>query len=275
MAAEALSANEEILVIETPERVPLHFALASIGNRFLACALDHTLQVLLLLSLTLIAYATGRDAFPGDWFANAPRWALALFIIAGFLIWSGYFALFEWQWHGQTPGKRLLQLRVIREDGRPITFWEAFARNLLRICDMLPPPFYSIGLIAVFTSSRDQRIGDLFAGRVVVRERAAQAPTFAELFSAPTSDAALRRTFKPLPFAGDVRVVTEREIEVVETFLRRRWDLTDKMREWMAWRIAWPLLFKIRPEFDRANFTYEAFLEELIHRYREQHRFTA
>ena len=44
----------------------------------------------------------------------------------------GYFAFFEWIWNGQTPGKRWLKLRVIREDGRPITFFEAAVRNLLR-----------------------------------------------------------------------------------------------------------------------------------------------
>ena len=66
---------------------------------------------------------------------------------------SSYFAFFEWIWNGQTPGKRWLKLRVIREDGRPITFWEAAVRNLLRTFDMMPAPFYSIGLISVFSSS--------------------------------------------------------------------------------------------------------------------------
>ena len=90
--------------------------------------------------------------------------------------------------NGQTPGKRLLKLRVIREDGRPITLWEAIARNLLRIFDAVPGfvfPVYSVGLISIFMSRRDQRIGDLFAGTVVIRERTDEAPTFAETFSQP------------------------------------------------------------------------------------------
>ena len=71
---------------------------------------------------------------------------------------DGYFAVFEWVWRGQTPGKRWLKLRVIREDGRPISFFEAMIRNLLRVVDIIFPPFYSIGLISVFASARDQRV---------------------------------------------------------------------------------------------------------------------
>jgi uncharacterized RDD family membrane protein YckC len=266
--------TDETLIIETPERVPLHFALASIGNRFLACAVDHFLQTLALASVVVVFFLTGVGV--EDWearLAEAPKWALALLIVAGFLIWSGYFVLFEWAWNGQTPGKRWLRLRVIREDGRPITFWEAAARNLVRIFDMLPSTLYSVGLVAVFISSRDQRVGDMVAGTVVVREREAQAPSFEDVFSAPTSDAALRRSFKPVPFKAALAPLTEPEVEVIEAFLRRRWDLNDAPRQWMAWRIATPLLYKLKPEFDPAEFTYEGFLEELLHRYRAAHRF--
>src|SRR5215212_5901761 len=103
--------------------------------------------------------------------AGAPKWVLAVLIVAVSAVWSGYFAVFEWAWRGQTPGKRWLKLRVIREDGRPISFWEASVRNLLRPLDMFPMGSYSIGLIAVFVSTRDQRIGDMVGGTVVVRER--------------------------------------------------------------------------------------------------------
>ena len=145
----ATLATEDILIIETPERVPLHFALASIGNRFLACAIDHTLQCsrsfLIVTAFTIVANFSSL----GEQFANAPKWVQALLIVIVFLIFSAYFAFFEWIWNGQTPGKRMLKLRVIREDGRPVTFWEATVRNLLRTLDMMPAPFYSIGLISV------------------------------------------------------------------------------------------------------------------------------
>jgi uncharacterized RDD family membrane protein YckC len=270
----AALATEDVLVIETPERVPLHFPLASIGNRFLACAIDHALQVLALILMIIAFTLVANYSSFGEKLTNAPKWVLAALVVIVFLILSGYFAFFEWIWNGQTPGKRWLKLRVIREDGRPVTFWEAAVRNLLRTFDMMPAPFYSIGLISVFVSSSDQRVGDMIAGTVVVREREAEAPAFTQVFESSVSDVALRRSFKPVEFSGELNCLTEREIEVVETFLRRRWDLADVPRQWMAWRVSLPLMYKIRPTYDLATFTYEGFLEELLHRYRAHHRFS-
>ena len=269
----AVIATEETLVIETPERVPLHFALASIGNRFLACAIDHAIQFLTIGIMALAFLIVANYSNVGDKLTNAPKWVYAVGIIVIFLLLSGYFAFFEWLWSGQTPGKKWLKLRVIREDGRPITFFEAAVRNLLRDFDIMPAPFYSIGLISVFISSKDQRIGDMVAGTVVVREREAEAPAFAELFATNVSDLALRRSFRPVPFTADLNKLTEAEIEVVETFLRRRWDLQDVPRQWMAWRVSMPIMYKLRPDYNVAEFTYEGFLEELLHRYRAEHRF--
>lgn len=266
--------TEDILIIETPERVPLHFALASIGNRFLACAIDHTIQALALGLIALSSYLIANFSNLGGMLATAPKWVYAVMILLLFLTFSGYFAFFEWLWSGQTPGKRWLKLRVIREDGRPITFWEASVRNLLRSLDMMPFPFYSVGLIAVFSTNRDQRMGDMVAGTVVVREREAEAPAFAEVFGAPVSDPALRRSFKPVDFTASLSSLTESEIQVVETFLRRRWDLSEVPRQWMAWRVSLPILYKIRPGYDLSTFTYEGFLEELLHRYLKEHRFS-
>ena len=267
--------TEDTLVIETPERVPLHFALASIGNRFLACAVDHAIQGCGIAIIAIASLILANFTAVWEFFASAPKWILAVMILLLFLTFSGYFAFFEWIWSGQTPGKRWLKLRVLREDGRPITFWEASVRNLLRCFDMFPAPFYSIGLISVFANSRDQRVGDMVAGTVVVREREAEAPEFAQVFASPVSDPALRRSFKPVDFVADVNILTESEIQVVETFLRRRWDLGDVPRQWMAWRVALPILYKIRPTYEVEKFTYEGFLEELLHRYLQQHRFSS
>src|SRR3954471_7990882 len=118
-------ATEDTLIIETPERVPLHFALASIGNRFLACAIDHAIQVLALGFIGLAFFLIANSSNIQSAFTTAPKWVLAVMIIVLFLILTGYFAFFEWLWSGQTPGKRWLKLRVLREDGRPITFWES------------------------------------------------------------------------------------------------------------------------------------------------------
>jgi uncharacterized RDD family membrane protein YckC len=167
----ATLATEDVLIIETPERVPLHFGLASIGNRFLACAIDHAIQTVVLGIIGLAAFLLANFSLLEQFISSAPKWVYAVMLIMLFLVVAGYFTFFEWIWSGQTPGKRWLKLRVIREDGRPITFWEASVRNLVRTLDIMPTPFYSIGLISVFSTKRDQRIGDMVAGTVVVRER--------------------------------------------------------------------------------------------------------
>jgi uncharacterized RDD family membrane protein YckC len=281
MAAQIIE-TEETLIIETPERVPLAFALASIGNRFLAAAIDHAIQysaiVLVVWAFLNIANidVLGGSNSENKTLADLPNWTIAVMIICLFLLFTGYFILFEWLWGGQTPGKRLLRLRVIREDGRPITLWEAIARNLLRIFDSVPGffvPIYSVGLIVIFLSKRDQRVGDIFAGTVVIRERSDEAPTFADTFSNPVSDAAFRRVQKRTQFDADISIIGDREIEVVESFLRRRWDLTERQRIWMAWRVALPIMYKIKPNYDAATFSYEGFLEELLHRYHAKQRF--
>jgi uncharacterized RDD family membrane protein YckC len=283
MDNQSIIETEETLIIETPERVPLAFALASIGNRFLAVAIDHFIQYFTIFVVTWLAfYATGitdtikRSSSAASMFDQAPKWTLAILIIVLFILFTGYFVFFEWLWNGQTPGKRLMKLRVIREDGRPITFWESLARNILRLFDTFPGffiPIYSVGLIIIFMSGRDQRIGDIFAGTVVVRERTDEAPAFTEVFSSPVSDTAFRRVQKKTPFSASLATLKDEEMEVVESFLRRRWELSDKQRIWMAWRVALPIMYKIKPVYNLETFTYEGFLEELLSLYHAKNRF--
>jgi uncharacterized RDD family membrane protein YckC len=269
---------DETLVIETPEHVELHFALATIGNRFLACAIDHTLQVISLTVIYIIArnLSAGMRSLEGALFDGAGEsglWVIAISIIVSFAVFFGYFIFFETVWSGQTPGKRWLKLRVIQDDGRPITFFAAMTRNLIRLADMIPPPFYSIGIISVFSSERAKRLGDYVANTVVVKERAAEAPKFDEVFESEIIDTAMRRVAPAVDFQGDVRAITPSEISVVENFLRRRYDIPEHPRLWLAWRIAIPLLEKIRPAYDPSGFSYEGFLEELLARYRVQARY--
>lgn len=269
---------DETLIIETPEHVELHFALATIGNRFLACAIDHLIQLLTLILIAFAAYelsswvrALSRQLV-GDT-QEGSLWVMAAAILAGFVVFVGYFIFFETIWSGQTPGKRWLKLRVIQEDGRPITFFASLARNLLRLMDMTPPPFYSVGIVSVFASQRAKRLGDFVANTVVVKERTAEAPTFDEVFASEVIDSAHRRTAPAVDFQGDVRMVSPAEIVVVENFLRRRYDIPEHPRAWLAWRVAAPLLEKMRPYYDPAAFDYEGFLEELLARYRVQRKY--
>lgn len=276
---EQLIQAEEILVIETPERVPLTFSLASIGNRFIAVAIDHAIQYTLIFVVMWVCLEiAGVSVFGsgGAGIEQLPNWTIAIMLLIVFALFIGYFIAFEMLWNGQTPGKRLMKLRVIRDDGRPITIWESVARNVLRMFDAIPGfliPVYSVGLIVVFLSPRDQRVGDAFAGTVVIRERTDEAPAFKDVFSSRITDSALIRV-KPHPLLKiDISTVTPDEIDVVETFLRRRWDLADRHRDWMAWRVALPLMYKLKPGYDTETFSYEGFLEELLHRFNARKRY--
>lgn len=256
--------NDDLLTVETPERVELQFTIASIGTRFLACAIDHLIQmvgiaaIIILTELNLFTLAFGE-------------WAEVVSIIAVFVIFFGYFIVFEALGNGQTPGKRWFGLRVIRFDGRPLDFFSAMARNLMRLADIIPFG-YSVGLVAVFASRHSRRLGDYVANTVVVAERGSDVATYESLFTGEEADAALCRQAPIVDFDGDITAVTPAEILAVETFLRRRDQIPVSPRLWLAWRVATPLLEKIRPRFDPVSFSYEGFLEELIARDRSRHR---
>ena len=145
--------SQDNLIIDTPEQTSLEFPLAGIGSRFLAMAADTAIQgaVGLLVFILLLIVLPGLRLLG----TAAEQWILALFIIAGFLLYSAYFAFFEIVWNGQTPGKRYVQLRGMKDDGRPISAYDAIARNLLRIVDSLPG-FYGVGVISVFFQQAEQ-----------------------------------------------------------------------------------------------------------------------
>ncbi len=123
----------------------------------------------------------------GSWSLQLEQWAGAIFTLVYFASLWGYFAFFEGLRNGQTPGKRRLGIRVVRDTGHPVTFGAAAVRNLLRAADFLPPP-YLIGGLLVALHPRAKRLGDLVAGTVVVRDR----PT--EVTARPTgaSESSLR-----------------------------------------------------------------------------------
>ena len=81
-----------------------------------------------------------------------------------------YSGVFETLWNGQTPGKRVMHLRVLTIDGQPINASQAVLRNLFRLADAMPISFYLVGLISAAANRRYQRLGDLVCGTMVVVE---------------------------------------------------------------------------------------------------------
>jgi uncharacterized RDD family membrane protein YckC len=202
----------EKLIIETPEQTSIEFPLAGIGSRFLAVLIDSAIQVgaLMVLGLIFVGAVFGfRGAGVGG-FSAAGVWAVAILILVYFLLMYGYFILFESIWNGQTPGKRLTHIRVIKDSGQPITVIDAVGRNLLRIIDQLPFA-YGIGVLCAWISPRSKRLGDYVAGTVVVHEKPFE--TVTPRWIAPAQAAAHHY--------GANRLTPE-EYALVEAFLSRR-----------------------------------------------------
>ncbi|MGI4826762.1 MAG: RDD family protein [Janthinobacterium lividum] len=247
------------LSIETPEQVALMFPVAGIGSRSVALLLDHLVQfgvvVVVGLILAVIAAAMGTHTTQ----SLASKWFIAGVIFLGFLLFWGYFALFEAFWRGQTPGKRVMNLRVIKDAGRQITLFESLARNLLRVADYLPS-FYLAGAVTMLCNKRNKRLGDLAAGTIVVHERAEAQPLFHGGSSAtrlfpPTAFPPTNRDFAepwravtpaaPMFAADALQRLSGHDLVVMEAFFGRALDLPLETRAAMAYRIAGEMTAKM------------------------------
>jgi uncharacterized RDD family membrane protein YckC len=156
----------------TPERVSLRYDIAGIGSRGAAALIDTTIQavaglavVIVIIFITTLGFRFG-GVWESPWFAV---FTLILYALGGFFLLWGYYIVFEIVWSGQTPGKRALGLRVIRENGYPLRPGDAVVRNLIRILDA-PPLGAVVGSLVMLCNDRAKRIGDFAAGTIVVRE---------------------------------------------------------------------------------------------------------
>jgi uncharacterized RDD family membrane protein YckC len=200
---------EDRLRIATPEGVDVELTLAGIGSRFIAAILDLMVQGAVLLAAAIALGVIGGDG---------SGLAVALFSIVFFLVFFGYDVLFEVRSRGRTLGKRWTGLRVVRTGGRPVTFVPSCVRNVMRLVDILPA-LYGIGVITIFITARNQRVGDLAAGTLIVRER----PGGVHAHSAPTD---LTVAVAPGSQDGwDVSAVSARDVGTVRQFLGRRAEL--------------------------------------------------
>ncbi|HJQ70356.1 MAG TPA: RDD family protein [Blastocatellia bacterium] len=260
---------DDELVIETPERVELHYILANVGNRFLAAAIDHLIQAGAMIVIILIAGALSS----WNLFDSMNTWTAAITVLVLFGIIWGYFVAFETLWSGQTPGKRIMRLRVVREDGRPVRFFEVFIRNLLRfLVDLWPWPSYAVGVVSIIFSQRSKRVGDFVAGTVVVKERATEAPSLNEIVRISEIEQQRVERTAPAPFTVDTRLLSEGEIHAIETFLKRRFELAGPNRNALAARIAYPIATKLGIGAGQ-QISPEAVLEEIERQHRVQSRY--
>lgn len=238
--ADQLSPDQ--INIDTPELVSIEMPLAGIGSRFIALLVDYLIWFAGLLIVVLVSSVV----LPAIHAFNhvSETWAEALIIFIFFLLNWGYFTLFEAFWNGRTPGKRVARIRVIQRSGRAIGLFESMARNLIRYVDQLPF-FYAVGVITMFVTKQHQRLGDLAAGTLVVRDREVETPlwgdagsrTFTAQFFAPSVSAPEAHSLVTVSSAG-ITKLSSADLEVLEGFFARRLDMTMETRDALARRIA-------------------------------------
>jgi len=198
----------------SPEKVYLKLNLAGVGSRFAASLIDGIFQGLLTSFLPLIVSLFGFWGGFGHSLGNKATALFAVgFMIIEVVILGGYSIFFETIWNGQTPGKRFIKIRVVQENGSPVTFLMVLIRNVLRVIDMLPFA-YGIGMLAVMFSKKNQRLGDMAAGTVVVREKGDAAPAVVDFSISET------------PWLGMARLhiheIEEEHFAVLKKYLLRR-----------------------------------------------------
>ncbi len=278
--------------------------LAGIGSRFIAILLD-TL-ILVAGSFFLLAIAAFVLPALGAYGRKAMSWGIGIFTLIAFLVLWGYFTLFEAFNNGRTLGKLAAKIRVIHQSGRGMNFVESLSRNLVRYIDFMPF-FYGVGIVTLFLSRRHQRLGDMVAGTLVVRDREVEAPIWRDSASRTFTAVPLHPGFSTTPpgfpqagggasagpngswqtggmqsgaswiGAPHLRVtlpapalakLAPSDLEVLEGFFARRLDMDLNTRATLAQRIATALCAKSGLTIPPET-SVETFLEAVAHQFRE------
>jgi len=248
---------ERNVEVPTGESVAITYELAGLGSRFLAVFIDMAIQVTIALSVLLFFAWLGSAIPNSSAYKSQPATrdaekigeaiAIAVFVFAGFLLFFGYFILFEWRFEGRTPGKRLLGIRVVRDGGFPLDFTAAMVRNIVRILEVALG-FYVVSAVSTLLSPLNRRLGDLAAGTIVVREG-----RFERAHAAPprvTSSAEV----------DDGHDLTAAQRELIRRYVDRRAGLNAASRAAVAAQIA----VNVRPHL-AASFEFLSDDDLLVH----------
>lgn len=208
---------DDQLRLETPEQIEINFEIARLGSRFIAVLWDTTALILLQIMLFFAGFLVLSQL--EDLGETVTNWGLAILVLLGFILFWGYYVIFELIWNGQTPGKRLAHIRTVRLNGQPIGFTESAIRNVVRVADLLPG-VYGLGVLIMFLDKRSRRLGDFAAGTLVVHDHP---PVPLELLS-PKATLDQRLLEPALP---NLERLNLDEIEAARRFLQRRDSLSN------------------------------------------------
>jgi len=246
----------EKIKILTPEHIELEYELAGIGSRFVAIVIDLIIQfgisAVLFLAMVISSPTILDD---GLYSIFSSIFSSIMFILIAVIFMGGYFILFEIIWSGQTPGKRVAQIQVIKDTGEPVGFLGVLLRNILRIVDFLPV-YYILGVIMIIVNKQNKRVGDIVAKTIVVKLKSNLEPVVLPNLKV-TSDIDV-----------DITRINEEEYGLIRDFIIRRWDLKPEARLLLAQKISYPLMKKL--SVDPADVDIEEFLEVVAVKYKER-----
>ena len=256
--------------IRTPEQVAVTYSLAGLGTRFAAVLVDTCAHGIGLAAIVIaFALLSGSALLAiSDWAERVAEslapWLAAVIIVLFFGLLWGYFVFFETVWGGQTPGKRLCGIRVLRDGGFPVDFRAALVRNIMRYVDFLPAS-YGVGALSIFASKESKRLGDYAAGTIVVVSPK-RAPRPRPAARGPEPQYQLLGD----PSLLDLRAISREQFLVIDRFLARREELPPRVRLDLARQIAAPFFAVIGMEPRSDPYPFEAFLVELAAAYRHR-----
>ncbi len=249
------------LQFETPENVSIDYQPAGLGTRFVAWLVDQLFVWMLSFGLMFVFLLIGVSwAFVGSWFDDLEEGsvdAVLYFIAFVALVWGLgsflYFGLSELLMRGQTPGKRMANIRVVKADGFALDATSVLVRNVFRVLDHIPAMW-----IVPVLSARGQRTGDMVAGTVVVSEEQ-------EELSAVRSQLAGRSALES-EFRFDAAALKRLEstdVQGIELLLNRWHSIAEPQRHTLASTMIQALTRKLAME-EPAVDQQQRFLEDLL-----------
>ncbi|MBX5483138.1 MAG: RDD family protein [Myxococcaceae bacterium] len=225
--------------VATPERVALELPVAGVGSRTGAYLIDFAALGLFWVAVFFVVSMIDAEIY---FEARALSGLLQGLIILGvFATQWVYWTACEVLWGGQTLGKRVVGIRVVREDGAPVGFFDSAVRNLLRLIDFLPA-FYALGVVTMLVTKQHRRLGDIAAGTLLIREVRVDLDRYVTAQPASAAGAAVPNG--PIPLSAQ-------DTELVLSFLERSATLAPDARQ----RLAASLVHRIGaalPEAERA-----------------------
>ena len=221
---------EDRLSLPGAEGLDVDLVLAGLGSRTVAALIDLALQAAVLFVLAVMARLIGL-------------WGVPILYVGGFMALLGYPVISETFVGGHTVGKAAMGIVVVSSEGSPVTFMSSVIRNVIRVIDLLPGTYF-VGAVAILFTARNQRVGDLVAGTIVVQKRFDEAAARHTTFAYPPG-MTVAPVLSPHVVGWDLSQVSAEEVAAVRSFLARRAVLDPTHRAQLAQTLSFQLLPKV------------------------------